>query len=205
MKGIIVKYNQEKGFGFIKDENEESRFFHISQIQNKNEFLNNITDYHYTDWEERKCYIINFDPIKNERGLSAVNIKLTNQVFNDISDQSEYEVVIRDLSYKTNTLTRIVSGIKGGNSTAFATAGGNGTFRVGYPEVFRELNISFTRLDDIGWGIFDIRDLVLSINKRNKITDKFIAQLKEKIVGTKTKIKPHLGSWIFVDESILTV
>jgi len=44
MKGIIVDYFEEKGFGFIKDENEDKRFFHISEIREKSKKLFKINN-----------------------------------------------------------------------------------------------------------------------------------------------------------------
>lgn len=33
MKGLVRRFNQEKGYGFIKDENGKDVFFHYSVIQ----------------------------------------------------------------------------------------------------------------------------------------------------------------------------
>lgn len=206
MKGIITDYIEEKGFGFIKDENEENRFFHISSIRNKNEFLNNITEYLYTEWMERKCYVVTFNPGENDKGLNASNINLTKQIFNDKSIVNVFDAKIVDLKYDTASLTRTVSGIKKGASAPFgATAGGNGTYRVGYPEVLRELNIYFRRVNDIGWGTIDVRDLALNINHRSNITDKFTDTLKNKIVGQLVKVILNQNDWTLVDSSILEI
>jgi cold shock CspA family protein len=45
MKGVMIHYDDKKGFGFIKDENEDERFFHISNLYEKSEFLTNLSDY----------------------------------------------------------------------------------------------------------------------------------------------------------------
>ena len=88
-----------------------------------------------------------------------------------------------DLKYETASLTRTVSGIQKGMSTPFgATAGGNGTYRIGYPEVIRALNLFFRRTDDIGWGVIDVRELVLNINDRSKITDNLMDTLKNQLI-----------------------
>ena len=206
MKGIIVDYFEEKGFGFIKDENEEKRFFHINDIKEKSKFLNNLTDYYYTDWIERKCYVIDFVPNKNSKGLNALNISLTSQIFNDQSIKMGFEAKIVDLNYDVDSLTRTVSGIKKGSSTPFgATAGGNGTYRIGYPEVLREVNIHFRRVDDIGWGRIDVRELVLSLNGRAKITDKLIETLKKQLVGKLVDIFPNNPNWELKDNSVLRI
>lgn len=37
MKGRVIKYFEEKAYGFVQDENGESRFFHISNVKELNE------------------------------------------------------------------------------------------------------------------------------------------------------------------------
>jgi len=206
MKGIIVDYFEGKGFGFIKDENEEKRFFHIKSIKERDRFLNNLIDYYYTDLIERRCYVINFSPSQNEKGLNAIDINLTNQIFNEKSIKSEFEAKILDFKYDTDSLTRTVSGINKGISAPIgATAGGNGTYRIGYPEVLRELNIYFRRIDDIGWGTIDVRELVLTINDRSKITDKVIDTLKNQLIGKTIRIYQVNNEWTLKDNSILEI
>ena len=206
MKGIITDYIEEKGFGFMKDENEDKRFFHISDIKEKEKFLDNLTDYYYTDWVERICYVVTFVPGENKKGLNATRINLTKQIFNDKTPMNPFEVKITDFDYWSETLTRVVSGIKNGGSIPFgATRGGHGTYRIGYPEAFKELNIHFRRIDDIGWGRIDVRDLVLNLNSRSKITDRLVETLKNKLVGQTVTIRPNAGFWVLLDNSILTL
>lgn len=71
MKGIITDYIEDKGFGFLKDENGEKRFFHIKNIRDQEKFLGNLTDYYYTDWEERVCYVVDFNPLHSVKGLNV--------------------------------------------------------------------------------------------------------------------------------------
>lgn len=80
MKGIITDYNDEKGFGFIKDENENKRLFHISNVNEQDKFLSNIPDYLYSDWDDRICFVVNFKSTEN--GLNAIDIILTDQIYN---------------------------------------------------------------------------------------------------------------------------
>ena len=204
MKGIIVYYSDDKGFGFLKDENEDKRFFHISNIRQQDKFLDNLTDYYYTDWVERKCYVVSFKPSQNEKGLNAFDIKLTKQIFNDSSATTEFEAKIIDFKYDVDSLTIVVSGITKGKSAPFgATAGGNGTYRIGYPEVQRQLNIYYRRIDDIGWGIIDVRDLVLTINNRSKITKTLTKVLENKLKGKIITISQNKDNWTIKDQSIL--
>jgi hypothetical protein len=204
MKGIITDYIEEKGFGFIKDENKI--FFHISQIKEKDKFLQNITEYLYTDWVERNCYVIIFKTIENERGLNAIEIKLTSQIFNDKSSKEIYEANIIDLKYRKESLTRTVSGIRSGMSVPVgATGGGNGTYRIGYPEELRELNLFYRRVGDIGWGTIEVREKVLSLNERTNITEKFIEKLKSKILGKTIHIVVHKNEWKLLDNKILEI
>ncbi len=204
MKGIITEYIEEKGFGFIKDENEDKRFFHISNIKEKEKFLSNITDYYYTDWVDRLCYVITFTPEENEKGLKATNINLTQQIFNDKTQNTTFEVKITNFDYWSETLTTVVSGIKNGGAIPLgATRGGHGTYRIGYPKAFKELNIHFRRIDDIGWGRINVRESVLRLNDRSKITDQLVETLKNKLVGKKVIIKNNAGFWELIDNSVL--
>ncbi|MDF7812852.1 cold shock domain-containing protein [Hymenobacter sp. YC55] len=203
MKGIIVKYIEDKGFGFIKDENEDTRFFHIKNIKESKLFLNNLTDYYYTDWLERKCYVVSFKPSQTEKGLNALDISLTQQIFNN-PEEKEFEAKIIDIKYNTDSLTRIVSGISKGMSAPFgATAGGNGTYRIDYPEVLRELNIYFRRVDDIGWGTIEVREIALSINNRSKITSKLIENIRHKIIGKNITVYNKSNKFEIDDNYIL--
>lgn len=189
MKGVIVDYFEDKGFGFIVDENEDKRFFHITNIHRKDVFLENLTDYYYTDWVERKCFVVEFNPSQNHKGLNATEIKLTKQVLNDKKSTADFEAIITDFRYDTASLTRIMSGISKGMSKPLgATAGGNGTYRIGYPEVIKDLNIYFRRIDDIGWGAIDVRDVALSVNNRSKVTSKFVSEIGDNIVGKIIKV-----------------
>jgi hypothetical protein len=206
MKGIIIDYNEEKGFGFLKDENMDNRFFHISEIIEQVKFLSNIPDFYYSDWDDRKCFVVNFIPNENERGLNALRINLTNQVFNDMSSKIEFEAKIIDLKNEKTTFKRIASGIQKGMPAPFtATTGGNGTYRIGYPEVIHELNIYFHRTDDIGWGKLDVKDLVLMFNNRSKITEKLVETLKNQILQKTIKIKSINKEWNLIGSSILVV
>jgi cold shock CspA family protein len=205
MKGAITNYIDEKGYGFIKDENGESRFFHISKVKDNAKFLGNIIAYYYSDFEDRDCFIVNFTPSTGPKGPTAIDIKLSNSLLNDKSNKQPFNGLVEDLKYDTASLTRISTGIKGGTTPFGATAGSNGTFRMGYPEVLRELNIYYRRLGDLGWGTIDVRELALQANTRQNVTDKFVEALKKKICGKQIEIVSNGSEWELVDTSILVL
>lgn len=205
MKAIVIKFDRERGFGFLKDEKQENRFFHISNVIQKKEFLSLLPDYLYSDWDG-KCLVVEFTPDQNGKGLNAVNISLTNQKFNDISAGIDFDALVTGVKYDVFELIRTVSGIKKGMSAPLgATGGSNGTYRIGYPEVGRELNIYFRRVDDIGWGRIDVRDLVLSLNDRSKITESFVKMLRDNLINSMIRVSSNGNSWLLLDESILRI
>jgi cold shock CspA family protein len=62
MKGRVIKYFDEKGYGFIKDENGDKRFFHISNVKG----IDEIT----------RGSLVKFSPSKNEKGLVCLDIEV---------------------------------------------------------------------------------------------------------------------------------
>lgn len=62
MKGRVIKYVQDKGFGFVKDENNESRFFHLSNVNGIDEIS--------------VGKLVEFSPAKNEKGLICLDINV---------------------------------------------------------------------------------------------------------------------------------
>ncbi len=206
MKGIIKEFIEDKGFGFITDENYENRFFHITDFIDKNTFLKNLGDYRYAEFYKESPKIVEFIPSQNQKGQSASQITLTNQVLNDKTNANIFKVTISDFKYEVETLTRIVSGIKKGSSAPIgSTAGSNGTYRLDYPNVTRELNLSFKKSNDIGWGKIDVRDLALSLNNRKSVTEKFIRDLKKKLVSKEIEIFGIENRWNLKDNSILEI
>lgn len=209
MKGVVIEYIEDKGFGFIKDENGDERFFHISNVFDKIEFIENLSEYFYSDYKEHhdiKCFLVWFTPSENDKGLIALNVKLTDQIINDKSNKEIFEATVTDVGYYVDSLTRTVSGIKKGMPPPpYATAGGHGTYRIGYPEVTRELNIAFRRIDDIGWGTIEVRDIVLEINDREKITDKFVEALKNHLAGKIIKVSSDGNYWVLHENSYLKI
>lgn len=62
MKGTITTWFQDKGFGFIKDENGDNRYFHVIKVANP-ELI-------------KKDAAVTFEPTTNNKGLSAYAVKV---------------------------------------------------------------------------------------------------------------------------------
>ncbi|MBJ3814457.1 cold shock domain-containing protein [Shimwellia pseudoproteus] len=63
MKGTITTWFKDKGFGFIKDENGDNRYFHVIKVANP-ELI-------------KKDAAVTFEPTTNNKGLSAYAVKVT--------------------------------------------------------------------------------------------------------------------------------
>ncbi|WP_409308909.1 cold-shock protein [Pectobacterium sp. B1J-3] len=62
MNGTITTWFKDKGFGFIKDENGDNRYFHVIKVANP-ELL-------------KKEAAVTFEPTTNNKGLSAYAVKV---------------------------------------------------------------------------------------------------------------------------------
>ncbi|MBW5406069.1 cold shock domain-containing protein [Morganella morganii] len=62
MNGIITTWFEDKGFGFIKDENGDNRYFHVVKVANPDLIKKNAT--------------VTFEPTTNNKGLSAYAVKV---------------------------------------------------------------------------------------------------------------------------------
>jgi Cold shock proteins len=62
MKGTITTWFKDKGFGFIKDENDDNRYFHVIKVANP-ELI-------------KKDAAVTFEPTTNNKGLSAYAVKV---------------------------------------------------------------------------------------------------------------------------------
>ncbi len=63
MRGKVIKYFDDKGYGFIKDEEGHNRFFHITKVKNHTISVGNV---------------VKFDPERTDKGLACVNITVLN-------------------------------------------------------------------------------------------------------------------------------
>jgi cold shock CspA family protein len=61
MNGTITTWFKDKGFGFIKDENGENRYFHVIKVANPDLI---------------KKDAVTFEPTTNNKGLSAYAVKV---------------------------------------------------------------------------------------------------------------------------------
>ena len=62
MNGTITTWFEDKGFGFIKDENGDNRYFHIIKVANPDLI--------------KKDAAVTFEPTTNNKGLSAFAVKV---------------------------------------------------------------------------------------------------------------------------------
>ncbi|CAI1758227.1 Cold shock-like protein [Serratia quinivorans] len=62
MNGKITTFFEDKGFGFITDENGENRYFHVIKVQNPELIKKNAT--------------VTFEPTNNTKGPSAFAVKV---------------------------------------------------------------------------------------------------------------------------------
>jgi len=62
MNGTITTWFQDKGFGFIKDENGDNRYFHVIKVANPDLI--------------KKDAAVTFEPTTNNKGLSAFAVKV---------------------------------------------------------------------------------------------------------------------------------
>lgn len=62
MNGTITTWFQDKGFGFIKDENGDNRYFHVIKVANPELIKKNAA--------------VTFQPTTNNKGLSAYAVKV---------------------------------------------------------------------------------------------------------------------------------
>ncbi|BDH45998.1 cold-shock protein [Salmonella enterica subsp. enterica serovar Choleraesuis] len=62
MNGTITTWFKDKGFGFIKDENGDNRYFHVIKVANPELIKKNAA--------------VTFEPTTNNKGLSAYAVKV---------------------------------------------------------------------------------------------------------------------------------
>lgn len=116
MKGKIVKYVEEKGYGFILDENGNKRFFHITDTLNPLEI--------------KEYQTVEFEPFENEKGLASKKVELINK-------NRPAFIKIYDTNIKCSNIKQF--GISTGTETLFKKNKGilSGLFGNDHEEVVR--------------------------------------------------------------------
>ncbi len=66
--GKVKWFNNQKGFGFIRDENEQDVFVHYSNIVSERSFKNLY-----------EGQTVEFDVMETEKGTQAVNVKVISE------------------------------------------------------------------------------------------------------------------------------
>lgn len=68
MKGTVKWFNNQNGYGFIRDENEHDVFVHYSNIVSERSFKNLY-----------EGQTVEFDVMETEKGTQAVNVKVVTE------------------------------------------------------------------------------------------------------------------------------
>jgi len=112
--GTIKRYNDQKGYGFIRGEDGNDRFFHVSSVKSSEQPIQGAA--------------VRFTPSQNERGLTAVDIyvktknaspafiifgdtriKLSNINNYGISTETRYYQKVYEIEDTSSTWSRLVS------------------------------------------------------------------------------------------------
>lgn len=109
---------------------------------------------------------------------------------------------IQAINYEVTSLSRCITGITKDKQKFYGSPGsgffgGNGTYREGYPEEHRELlmtiRIEYEKPNPrlripIGIQKVDVRELALSINGREKVTNAFVSNLRRLLIGKRVEL-----------------
>jgi len=182
MEGVIVKFNTEKGFGFIEGEDSKSYFFHKDRIdpvflEIDPEGFPFLYNYYFTDdklEDNRPVCILEFDPLEGKKGLIASHVKPTSVLLN--SEKNAFTVVITDLSFENCSMSYYDN-------------------HPNYGAIAREYSsnvwMSYRKVGGYGKGKVDIRSKILEINDRQKITRALIERISNNIVNKKIVVSRY--------------
>jgi hypothetical protein len=119
---------------------------------------------------------------------------------------------IIDVKYEQRAMSRGVTGVKHDQSQHFTPSngyfGGNGTYRSGYPEVYRCLYLIIKLINHPHVKI-NVRSDALKINDRKNVTEAFVSELRNKLIKKKVEIE-YLGNdpnqeFKLIDPSMLQI
>ncbi len=182
MEGVIVKFKEEHGFGFIEGEDSNQYFFHKNRIDQKffsknTEGVPLLFNYYLCDYkleENIPIYLLEFDPYEGEKGLIATNIKQKNIIMN--SEETEFIVQITDLKFENNYLSY------------YDNHPNNGAIARNYDSV---VWMSYKKIGGYGKGKVDIRSKILEINNRKKITTSLVEKIYNNILNKKINVNRY--------------
>jgi hypothetical protein len=194
MEGVITYFNEEKGFGFIEGETMERYFFHKDRISKYFFELDNngIPNYHKYLYNEYKIdrkdpvYIINFNPLQGKKGLIASNLLATQNLMN--TETSSFTIKITDLVFEHFSVSYY------DNHPNYGAIARDYTSNVW---------LNYYKIGGYGKGRVDVRQQILEINERQKITDALINKLKDKIIGMEIKAKRKMTTPIRNDNDVV--
>jgi cold shock CspA family protein len=175
MEGVITCFNDEKGFGFIEGEDARRYFFHRDRIDKfffeKDEegfpILYSRFNLSEDDFEKNKqVFLLTFDPQEGEKGPIAANVKATGILMN--SEPAEFLVQIINLEFQKTSISFYDN-------------------HPNYGAIARDYSskvwMSYRKVGGFGKGRVDVREKILEINDRQKISPALIAKISANIIG----------------------
>lgn len=97
---------------------------------------------------------------------------------------------VLDVVRNESSAASLVQGVKKNEQCRYQPPlyhGSNGTYRVGFPQHQREVLV-VVDVRGLGKRQIDIRNDALKVNGRERVTDRFVEQLREKLIGTELKV-----------------
>jgi hypothetical protein len=182
MEGVIVKYFEEKGFGFIEGEDSSQYFFHKDRInpiflQNDPKGFPILYSYYLTEDKLDRTdpvYILEFNPIQGKKGLVASDVKPTSAIVN--TEEKEFMVQITDLKFENMSVSY------------FNNHPNYGAIARDYSSI---VWMSYKKIGGYGKGKVDVRSKILEVNNRKKITQSLIENISNNIINKKVVVSRY--------------
>ena len=173
MEGVIISFKEDRGFGFIEGQDSKRYFFHRDRISEKFFQLDNKGVPFYSNYYFHECkldrhipiYILEFNPLQGKKGLVASNLIPTNIRMN--SEKSSFNIKVIDLKFENNSVSY------------HDDHPNNGAIARSYSSY---VWLYYSKIGGYGKGKFDIRQKILDLKDRKKITKPLVEKIKEKIV-----------------------